>query len=280
MFMKRLIITDLHGRSANALINEMKTKHGIDSYACLGDVESPEVMEELLHLGEDKMLLIPGNHDFPYMVDCCKILKGTAVDRTKKADYLPCNENKYWQDVEKWANTPILRNFAQQIVNDYENENRFQKTFQTKQGNVVCVHASIFDDSDIYEELRLVDQVRTEDEPYQLWARMHNAMGQVNGSVITGTLEMLTNPSEEMWMMFRGHDWGQRAYSLDKNSPTFSNYESSWNPCADKLDIKLSSDKVYIASFGSYKQGQYGIFDDENMTLEFYNPERKDAWGE
>jgi hypothetical protein len=272
--MKRLIITDLHGKNPSELIGKLEKEQGITQGMCLGDIESPEISEYLLGLGE-RMVVLPGNHDFPYMIDCCKLVKGREVDRTGVLDFLPCDSEKYWENVEKWRDSELLRNFALRIVNDFENDDRFQYEFHTSAGKAIGIHASIFEDEPLFE----LPEELGEYAPRKLWARMHSLLERKNNGVITGNFEIMKDPYAEIWGLFRGHDWGQKIYSIERDSPRLSDYKTLSNPLAQKQKIRLSKDFCYIITNGSYQQGQYSIFDDETLELEFFNLERRLSWG-
>lgn len=272
--MKQLIITDIHGRNPSYIIEEMKKSRGIERGICLGDIESSEITAYLLNLGEEKMKVVPGNHDYPYMWDCCKILNGKEVNRKNKPDFIIGSLEEYWSEVDRWCDNMVLRNFAKKII-DSKSEDRFQYEFSTKFGKIVGIHASIFDNYDSLDESD--ERFDGYPRPYQMWARMHTAMGSVNHETLKGTFEIMTS-SSPIWLMLRGHDWSQRLYSLNKDT-RLSDYKMEWNPSVNSLEFNLSPDACYIVSFGSYQQGQYGILDVENKALEFHNPERGSSWG-
>ncbi len=275
--MKRLVITDLHGRSPESLINEMKNARGISKGICLGDIESSEITEYLLGLGEENMSVIAGNHDYPFMMDCNRSLKGINLDKTKKPDFVNVNLSQYWEEVEKWSKSKLLSDFANKIIDSKDYAGRFKYNFSAKAGEVACVHASLFDDYDFLEESDEDDQ--NYPRQYSLWPRLHSVFGALNRPIISGNFEVMKDSTSPIWMMMRGHDWSQRLYSIDKESASLTDYKMEWDPQAPSLEFKLSQDKCYIASFGSYQQGQYGILDDGNMTLEFFNPGRKASLG-
>lgn len=269
--MKHLIITDLHGRNPKGLIEQKKNFEGIERVICLGDVECPDITKYLLDLGKDFVTLVPGNHDFPYMVDCCKLEDGLEVDKSKKPDYLNCSVEEYWKAVEEWKNEDILKNYARTIVGDSnenaddKNSERFQRDFEVSDKRVVCVHASLFDEVDQYGR------------PDQLWARLYEPYGEGhNPHNISRIFYMMKEPQEDIWMVLRGHDVEMQLYSIDRKSPTNSDYDTPQLFRDAKTKVKLSSDKCYIASLGGYLHGQYGIFDDTELNLEFHNPGRRD----
>lgn len=275
--MRKLIITDLHKKDPREFIESRIRQHFVDQVVCCGDIESADIYDYLLTRSE-RDILVPGNHDYAFMIDCSRIVQGLPVDRTQKPDYIASNLEYYWTEVEKWINNSRLRNLALGLVNNVDNEDRFLRTEETKNGKLCYVHASIFDDSELRASLLVSDDLPNENRQYALWARMHNALGAINHSVIVGNFETMKDPYVNFWMLFRGHDWGQKLYALDRKSASLGNYEAHWNPCASNLRLSLSPDKVYIACFGSFRQGQYGIFDEENGLLEFHNPERQEIW--
>lgn len=258
--MRKLIVSDLHGRDPSHLLNNVYGKNNIDQFICLGDIESPELTEKLLTLDFPKIILM-GNHDYPYLDHCRKILRGEKVCRATKPDFLSCSLEEYWQDVDKWLKSPILSKYALELKSLKHEE-------ETRNGNLAYVHASLFEDDDIFLQLGVV---LDEGRPYQLWPRMHDVAGNKAKPIITGNFSVMTDPYYDYWLMFRGHDFGQRIYSLNKDSNLLGNFSTTPKLLDKPSEYTLTNDSTHIICIGNYQIGQYVLFNDDTRLLEFHD---------
>jgi hypothetical protein len=210
-------------------------------------------------------IVVMGNHDYPYIAHCHKLMNNLAVDKNTKPDFVRGSLNEYWKDVDYWKNSKVLSEYASKLMVDSKNSKRFQLEENSEFGKIVYVHASIYEPENDEDSLG----------HYQLWTYMHSFF-RVDQEAITGTFDMMKDPSDLYWIMFRGHDQGQRVYSQDKDSPLLTRYTRVEDLLAEKVEARLSPSQVHIVSSGSYALDQYGIFDDKTFLLEMFNPGRRE----
>ncbi len=266
--MKTLIITDLHRRDPRNLIEKLEREEGIEQVVCTGDIESADIYSYLL-TRKTGDIVVPGNHDYPFMQDCYNIINNLPVNRNEKPDFVAGREADYWYEVSKWLDSEILRKEACKYVRNSEDEEAFQKIKETGSGDIACVHASLLHKD---KSKNSSSERYSLDWPNELWVYMYNPVFKDNREAIMINLSEMKDAG--IWMMWRGHDWGQRLIYSGMGNPSSSDYKLE--ECSEDRfrQFTLKTTQVYIASLGSYKQGQYGIFDDSTNVLEFHNPER------
>lgn len=257
--MKNLLLADLHRIEPFELIKKLRKQGRIDRVVCLGDYDSPEMIEGLLELDMPKVIL-PGNHDYPLLVDAVKLERGIAVNKQTYPDYLPYYRESYWAAVRKIVENPKLREFANRFVLDSKNsgrenynpERRLEHSEQTARGDrIIYVHSSIFDSETLDEEFQ---------ENYQLWERMFGFFANNAKQVIEGNLrEMQTRGCS---VLFRGHDPWPMFFRQNGS-------ESSFERLANTPEIQLARNKKQIITVGAYKTDNYAIFDDDSFKLEW-----------
>jgi hypothetical protein len=257
--MKRLLLSDLHGSDPRDFIEEMIRTRGIEHIGVTGDIESPEITEYLLTLDFPKSIVI-GNHDYPYIVDCNRLLKGGNVANLKKPSYLPSTAEEYLKNVRRWSESRVLREYASGFVASFEDAQRFQRVEILDNERIVFVHAGIFDeiDSDYDSDHILFPQ---------LWTYMNGFDPDVPIN-ITGNLDMMKDPTAGFWIMFRGHDHQQTVISHRRDSQRLTDYKKIHRNPSYKLELPLSREEVHMVSIGTFSYRKYGLFDDKTGVLE------------
>jgi hypothetical protein len=250
--MKTLLLADIHRNDPFYLIEKLKREKSIDKVIAHGDYDSADTILDLLNL-DIPSIVLPGNHDYPLMVDAMRIYKDSKIDLSISPDYLPFSTSDYWLEVRKFIENPRLFNYAKKFVDDYENEQRFEHSELLKNNSkIISVHASIFDSETLDESI---------EENYQLWERMYSFFSRHTNQVIEGNFQEMD--SRNIHIIFRGHD----AYPmlLEKE-----NGKKDFKRSSPQRNISFEKDKQYILTIGPYQRENYAIFNEESMSLEWF----------
>jgi len=98
--------------------------------------------------------------------------------------------------------------------------------------------------------------------PHEVWARMI-----LDKSKIANFKEM---QRKNYWVLFHGHDHERKVLTLDKGESAENFQDLNWR------NFKLDAGKRYIIGIGGFWFGDYALFDDETLNLEFRNYYERD----
>lgn len=247
--MKTLILADIHRKNPFDLINK-KIEEGIERIISIGDVDEPEILEELLTLNISKEILI-GNHEYPFIHSFRNGILHRSIELFG------------WQDEDikmkykKWHESKILSDYAKKTLagirgNDWD----YQFFEQLGDKKIAYIHG-LFYSADL--DLGLSSP---------LWGSLKNSQGRTNGDLLNHNLLFMQD--QDYWVTFRGHDHKKDLQSIGINENPFMAGTWEHNISTEKKHkITLDLNRRYIATVGAFTWGDYAIFDSEKKTVDF-----------
>ena len=245
--MKTLIISDLHGENPSEFISQ-QIKQGIEKLVALGDYDAPEILEYLLDdLGIPKIILI-GNHDYD-------LARGIHVE----SNFLKAPSQHY---IALWRNGEFSRAREFVLKNGKLRDNKDETMGglialeKLNEKKIVYVHASLpSPDKEGKEKIREM-----------LWRRMVDSETSDSDDEATfyghfRNFELMAR--KNYWLMFRGHGHFSGVLSQDA-----SDIKGAFK-LEEEMSLKLNESKRYIVNIGSFRLGDYAVFDSETMTIEY-----------
>ncbi len=247
--MKTLILADIHSRNPFDLIKK-KQEEGIERLISIGDVDEPEILEELLTLKIKKEILI-GNHEYPFVHS---FRTGILHPSIELFGWAPQEvKAKY----EKWHKSKILSDYANKILSQVKNNDwDFQFFDELGDKRITYIHGLFYSAT---MDLGL---------PSPLWGGLKNSQGKFNGDLLNHNFLFMQD--QDYWVTFRGHDHKKDLQSIGINENPFM--ASIWEhniSTEKKHKINLDINRRYIATVGAFTWGDYAILDSEKKTVDF-----------
>jgi predicted phosphodiesterase len=232
--MKTLIASDFHSRSPKDLVGSLCSSGEIGRAVFLGDYDEASVLRDILELDIDKIVLV-GNHDY-------ELAHGRRI-------YSPNLRRPLEEYYEIWGDTEegkFIRN-ASKIKNGIKQGMKVIRRNGRKR--IVYVHGGIINDN-------------SGDLPFEVWSRLdNNRHGDGQKEKVLSTFNRMKDCDYDL--MFRGHDHRSQVFSLDGDGRIDYSRGGILNP-----------KRKHIISVGAFVNGDYAIFDEDSMELEF----NSDQW--
>lgn len=252
----------------------MREKAGIGRVIFLGDSDSPEVLEQILGLDMPKVV-IPGNHDYPFMRDA---LLGLPAESLQTPDYLAegTGPETYKGRVAYWKNSRSLKKFTPEWLSELDEDKRFVKIQEVTlpdgaMGKIAFVHGGLNDNpSD-----RIREMYWTDERPYQLWDRLVDSFTATRILPFSVENNLLRMKEMDLWLLVRGHDHMPEIFSLGLAESPIANYpkvQQHVDPALKEQTIEFSASRRYLISVGSQAFSQYAVWDDSAWTITFISP--------
>ncbi len=235
--MKTLLISDMHGKSPSEFIEKQIKEDGIHQLACLGDYDTPQVLQEILGINIPKIILV-GNHEWHYVHKYP--LKGSHMNHNLEEYQKMWSGGKY----------PKEREFIQTAIRQIKRNRKSGTILEDKVAGrkVAFAHASLVNLQTTHS--------RADD---CVWARMEDPLNAF--------LNFNEMGEKNYWIFFRGHDHKHNVLSIATKNKRYEVEKNDGIPLNGILP--LDEDRSYIATIGAFMQGKYAILDSTKKTLEF-----------
>lgn len=180
--MKTLLLADLHTEKASKLVHAIAREEDIGTLAFLGDVDTPEVLKNLINSARQnnlRLIYTPGNHEY-HFANCEKGIIG-------------------WQPYARiWKDFPKEKQF----VKDASKINASDKSLIVADNEIVYAHASLVDGPSITNPQ--VSDI--------MWGRL-----QTSNDLLALNFKKMKE-LDDFRLFFRGHDHASAIYTYDANT--------------------------------------------------------------
>jgi len=232
--MKTLFLTDIHNHDKDSCIDSIKdiiSKENPKKLVFLGDVDIPEILEEILSLDIEKKVLI-GNHDYNWARKdfvCSKLLKF---------------DSQYYQ--EQWQKNPYARDFvldnSQEVIPKPKRKKGLKIIEKVNGYKFIYVHGNIIND----DRLSLI------------WDRLYD--DELKTGRLSDTFRTMQKRNYDI--LIRGHDHVSSVFSINKRQDPYKH-----DPVELANTFELSKENRYIINLGAFFQGVYGLLEDKLFTI-------------
>lgn len=224
--MKRCIVADLHSLGPEILVERMQGQ--VDSWAFLGDYDDPQILKQIITLGQDKIITI-GNHDYALALGDCPISRYT--------------EGREERLIEIWKENENEREFVLDCVDDLEGRIVGLRVIREgKFGNVAYTHAAI----GMTLTQSLNDRFYCDEE--QESAKADNFRKMTEKSIN---------------LMFRGHDHMQGILSSNLDGKDIK--KENFLQC---VPFMFSRNRRYVVTVGAFVENNcYAIHDEDTNSV-------------
>lgn len=241
----------MHGRDPRPIISHARKHDGIEKLVCLGDYDSPYVLEKILNLKIPKIVLI-GNHDYHLVLEYPK----PKEDRVYiSSSHLPYYESQAYEKLlEEWQAHKKAKRFVEECSKVKCGRKKGIKVVERIDGErIAYIHAALTKDPP------------EKGMPPNLWRRIIDENLTVRSYRVSSMFsEMKEN---DYFITFRGHDHTYAVFSIPRMLDPLK-FQFSLD-LSER--INLSKNKRYIVSVNScsnFNKNQYLIFDTSKLELE------------
>lgn len=257
--MATLIFSDMHRKNPLSTIEELAQEMLVEKVIFLWDYDSADLVRELIEfklLGAEKAILV-GNHDYPFMLESQET--GNArLPLSLEEDF---GEKEYGEEVEKWRRCPVLKEFAKRYL---KRENMFVHVEDSKRGDIVYCHSSLYDSKCKERECAPVKYL-----PYQVMESFFSheeGVKRENNPIIRNNFLVMKQKGYSIF--FRAHDHTQIGWSICKDeNPLTTGMHFHEYPTIRDFELTLEPKRRYIISVGAFIRDSYAIFDEQNFKV-------------
>jgi predicted phosphodiesterase len=240
--MRSLIITDLHHKHPQEIV-ESAMDLGIEKIVCLGDIETPQILDYLLKLKIKKRIII-GDHEYHHS-------HGMEIFSSS----MKHNCEYYWN---MWSSTPAGKFVLEygSTKNTRPGKTKGIKVVDKIGDKKICyVHGSLLEKEPMHPGMNGI-----------MWGRL---LCDYYDEKKISNFRVMQN--EGYSILFRGHDHTNSVH-------TFIEEIHEFKPNKVKIEskeklyetiIQLDKDRLNMVTVGAFERGNCCIFDEDKWTARF-----------